>query len=178
MSMDFRVDVGFFEHPKTMRLEARCGRLAPYHLLRLWAWARIHKPKGDLSGMTDDEIGTAAKWPKPAAFVDVLADVGLVDGAQGCRHLHDWKDRNGYAYHDEERRRRAQHAASVRWCKTHADGMPDACVEHQTSNAPPPPPSPSPLDNPPMPPLGKGGPLSTRNGPAARRSRRHLRGDE
>jgi hypothetical protein len=62
MSLDVLLAIEFFDHPKTLALQRAHGPAAVVALLRLWCWARRHRPSGDLDGMTDDDIERAAGW--------------------------------------------------------------------------------------------------------------------
>jgi hypothetical protein len=83
----------FHDHYKPQRLAKAlgcshleaCGALAC-----LWSWAVGHKPDGDLDGMLDDEIASAAKWVGDATvFVKALRASKLLDKTI----LHDWWER-------------------------------------------------------------------------------------
>lgn len=60
--MDIRIDVEFFSHPKTVKLERRLGLEAVKALMVLWSWAARNRPDGDLSGLENEDIEIAAGW--------------------------------------------------------------------------------------------------------------------
>ena len=53
---DYRVMVGFLDHPKTRRLKRRIGHEAVEVILRLWEFATSNasRREGDLSGLDND----------------------------------------------------------------------------------------------------------------------------
>lgn len=100
--MDIRINVEFFEHPKTVKLERRLGFAGVKALLSLWMWAAKNHPDGNLSGMTDEDIEIAAKW-SPAdggagdsAFVGALMELRFLDGEKGSYTLHEWAFHNSW----------------------------------------------------------------------------------
>lgn len=138
---DYRVKVGFFDHPKTIRLERALGATAVVSLLRLWDFCAQYRIEGVLSGLDNEDIAAAARWQDDAdKFVDVLVRCKLLDrDANGTLTVHDWLENNPYVATKGERVARAKAAAAARWgAKTddeqsaeHAPRMPEA----QSSNA-------------------------------------------
>lgn len=141
---DFRVSVHFFDHPKTVRLQAELGESAVVALLRLFAYVAIYRPKGQLD---PPEVERGASWRgEPGALLDALERCRFLDrrkgGSVGYRFaLHGWIERNGYASFAERRSESARQAANIRWQRSHAAAMRSQCE----SNAPSPSPSPSPV---------------------------------
>ncbi len=73
MSNDIRIQIGFLDHPKTMRLQLECGPDGVFSLLRLWFFAAQNKPKGVLTGMDEIDIELAAKWTgESGKFVETI----------------------------------------------------------------------------------------------------------
>ena len=149
MSKDIRLQIGFLDHPKTMRLQLECGPDGVFSLLRLWFFAAQNKPKGVLKGMDEIDIELAAKWTgESGKFVETILK-------ENCKwlikknkvfSLNNWEKHQGWVYHSKERSKKAKKAAKLRWEK-------DSCNEHATSitqlsSAYAPNPSPSPLPNP------------------------------
>ena len=56
MNSDIRLSVGFFDHPKIIKLERQLGLEGVTALLRLWLWAAQNRPSGILSGMDGEDI--------------------------------------------------------------------------------------------------------------------------
>ena len=122
MNTDIRLDVTFFEHPKTLTLIQRCGEVSPLNLMRLWIWAALHRPDGDLSLLTDATIETIAGWKgEPGKFIEGLLGGpenrrrNFIDGEPEKRRLHNWKMRQGWAANAEKRSRSAKQAADEKW---------------------------------------------------------------
>mgnify|MGYP000243346383 CR=1 FL=1 len=60
MNRDIRLSVGFFDHPKIIKLERQLGYEGVIALIRLWLWVAQNRPSGLLSGMDDEDIAIAA----------------------------------------------------------------------------------------------------------------------
>lgn len=140
---DIRLGVGFFRHIKTIRLRKELGAHGVLALQELWCWAAEHRPDGDLSGMTDEEIAGVASWGgDPNQFVHSLSQNGWLDGG---KQIHDWDDHQPYIVDSKERSKSARNAARAKWKKkaaqqgvaADADGMRPAeivpCDPHPTS---------------------------------------------
>lgn len=132
---DFRVKYGFQDHPKTVKLKRNLGPDAVLNLLRLFEFASIHRPKGILYNMDHEDIECAAKWEgTKGEFVQWLLSIRFLDCDGEWCEIHDWEEHNPWAYHSDDRRNKAKHAARMRW----------AYNEHKSGNAPSPTPNPSP----------------------------------
>jgi hypothetical protein len=95
---DIRVRVGFFKHPKTVKLRRRLGGDGPLCLLALWAFARVNRIDGNLVGMSDEDIEIAAGWDgTPGALTPALVDTRWLDGPQGERSVHGWEETQRWA---------------------------------------------------------------------------------
>ena len=158
---DIRIDVGFFDSPKTMKLFRLLGNDGVVGLLRLWAWAAKHRPKGLLYGVLNCDIEQVAGWTGDEdEFVLGLVQAGFLDSLQDIDddyQIHDWKDHQGYVYHSLERSERGRKAAEARWhkkpdAKSCNEHMPDdtssTCSTMQRQNAPTPSPVPNPVPDP------------------------------
>jgi hypothetical protein len=136
MQQDIRIADDFFSHPKTVRLHRRLGDQGVICLIRLWCYTSRYFPKGILVGMTNQGIADAVGWRGDAdEFINSLFEAGedaydhtrdgnragfleLCETHSGTHYaLHDWKVRNPYAYHREERSEMARIAADIRWEK-------------------------------------------------------------
>ena len=157
MNIDIRLSLGFFDHPKTMKLAKRCGMEAVICLQRLWMWAAEQRPSGVLTGMDDEDIELAAKWQgEEGKFTRTLIDLHWLDEEEGQFILHGWDEHQAYASKSEERHSSAKKAAEIRWekkrimqgqCGSDAEAMRGACDAqcgndatscdaHANSNAP------------------------------------------
>ena len=98
MNTDIRLSVGFWRHPKTVKLQRRLGLEAVRSLQILWLWAAQSKPSGDLSGLDDEDISIAADWDGDVGvFASALSSIGFLDGESGGYSLHGWQENNGWA---------------------------------------------------------------------------------
>lgn len=119
MNSDIRLSVGFFDHPKTIKLERQLGHEGVVALMRLWLWAAQNRPSGILSGMDEDDIEIAARWNGvQGAFNAVATALKLLDCFEGMYHIHDWQEHNTWQS-DAENRSNASRLA--RMAKTHPE---------------------------------------------------------
>ena len=125
MNIDIRLSIGFFDHPKTIKLQKRCGVEAILCLQRLWLWAASNRPSGVLFGVDEEDIEIAAKWTgEDGRFIRALEELHWIDWnhdpaceADGCWVLHGWEEHQAYACKSEERREKAKKAINARWEK-------------------------------------------------------------
>lgn len=98
MNTDIRLSIGFWRHPKTVKLQRRLGLESVRSLQILWLWAAQSKPSGDLSGLDDEDISIAADWNGDVGvFASALSSIGFLDGESGGYSLHGWQENNGWA---------------------------------------------------------------------------------
>lgn len=111
---DIRIKVGFIRHRKTRKLRRMLGADAVLCLVELWCYTAVNHPKGDLSGMTDEEMADVSGWPEDRAgdFAPALREVGFMDPGN---ILHDWKEHQEYVYYGPERSDAARDRANVKW---------------------------------------------------------------
>lgn len=134
MNSDIRLSVGFWEHPKTVKLTRRLGLEGVRSLQILWLWATQNRPDGVLSGMDAEDIEIAAKWTgEPSALYAVLIELRFVDmttpsdGSEPPVHsLHGWAKHNSWQAEAEARSEAARKAAKARWANAKAN---DAHIE-------------------------------------------------
>ena len=91
-------------------------------MIDLWLSTAANRPKGILTGMSEQDIALDAQWSgDPGEFCRALMEVGFLDRAEnGTYSVHNWKDHQRYAYFAEERSQRAREAVEVRWSKRDA----------------------------------------------------------
>lgn len=119
MNSDIRLSVGFFDHPKIIKLERQLELEGVAALLRLWLWAAQNRPSGILSGMDEEDIEIAARWKGEArAFNGVVTRLKLLDTVEGVYQIHDWQEHNAWQS-DAENRSNASRLA--RMAKTHPE---------------------------------------------------------
>lgn len=122
---DFRVHVGFWDHPKTVKLIRRLDLAGPVALQKLWAWATNNRQLGGLHGLTDEDVEIAAGWTGASgALVAGLLEVGYLDRTpDGCLAIHDWAVRQPWIVDTPERTARAVHGGH----KSHGVAFSKSC---------------------------------------------------
>lgn len=136
MADDARISTGFPDHPKTLKVIKRLGLAGGWSLLRLLLWTASERHTGDLAGLSDEDIELAARWEGDGgALVEALIVVGYLEGDEGARRVHDWREHNPWAATRGVRVAKARAAAAARWGTVHATSIPQACNEHAQGNA-------------------------------------------
>lgn len=93
---DFLVQAGFFDHLKTMRIEARFGVDGVRGILRLWEYTAMNHPTGELGRVSNLDIGLMCKMgPRSEEFGAALVSTEDVSGfvdrdSSGYVMVHDW----------------------------------------------------------------------------------------
>jgi len=163
VNTDIRLQVSFFMHHKTLKLESILGEAGPLRLIQLWTWVAMNKPDGNLKGMGLDEVELAAGWRGDSGqFIDTLIKCKFVDGTSGSYKIHDWEYHNPYAASSGERIKRAVKANATRAAndlglegdereKFIAKRVAKRTAKRSAKSTPP---SPSPSPSPSPPPLG------------------------
>lgn len=152
MSNDFRIEPGFVDHHKTVRLRKLAGDDAVFCLMRLWGFAGQYRHKGVLSRMNVKDIEIAAKWTGEVGdLVSALVEAGFLNKLKnGLYRLHNWKKRQPFIYGYPERSAQARVAAKTKRTKGHnnlrpADEKNPLSPLSVSSPSPSPLPSPSPI---------------------------------
>lgn len=145
MPDDIRLKVGLFTHFKMNRLVRRIGYEGGFKLIQLFAWAAVNRPNGDLSGMEAADIEDAVHWGGDSGkFVEVMREVGFIDGTEFAYRLHDWTEHNPWAASSEERSESSKWAALCRRygrdgaaerMPGYAERMRSACEPHAAGTA-------------------------------------------
>jgi len=156
MSADIRVNTDFPNHRKTKKLIQKLGYAGPTHLLFLWTAIAKSRPKGELTGMTQDDIALDGQWPgSPEVFVDALLTCGFLEmNGDGIFRLHDWETHQGFVYHSPERSQQARENVKKRWSKIRTrkkrnrTPIPTVYESYTEGNTPSPIPSPIPSPSP------------------------------
>lgn len=119
MNSDIRLSVGFFDHPKIIKLERQLGLEGITALLRLWLWAAQNRPSGILSGMDEEDIEIVARWNGEArAFNDAVRRLKLLDAVGDMFQIHDWQEHNTW---QSEAENRSNASRLSRMAKTHPE---------------------------------------------------------
>ena len=110
MSIDIRINDGFYDNPKTFALEKKLGIQASRSLQILWLWAAKNRVDGVLRNLQDDYIEFAAKWPgERGLFVKTLVELHWLDVLQdGTYALHEWVEHQTWAADAENRSDKAR----------------------------------------------------------------------
>lgn len=105
-----RVDLSLFDHPKVRRLERSLGAMAPLYLLKLWRWAILYAPDGDLSRHDPVDVAVGCDFDgEPADLLKALEAAKLVTRGDDGLRINDWDEHQGRALmkakQDRERKR-------------------------------------------------------------------------
>lgn len=132
MASDIRLSVGFFAHPKSLKLERRLGPSAVVALIRLWCWTAQHRPSGVLEGLDAEDLELAVGWiGEPGTLIATLLELRFLDEVEGALCVHGWTESQPWIASSELRHQKAITAARARW--GHAPSMPEACFENAPS---------------------------------------------
>ena len=115
MNQDIRLSVDFFGHHKVRRLRRRHGDKGVVCLIALFCYAGKHRPTGELSGMSQEDIAEAAGWDGDAEeFVSGICGLGFLEECEEGRYqIHDWAEHNPWAAGADERRLAASRAGKA-----------------------------------------------------------------
>lgn len=118
MPDDFRLQVGFPDHPKTQKLIRRCGFEAFWSLVKLIEFCTTTRTDGSLAGMDELDIEIACGWRGEAGiFVATLVEVRFLDGDRGEYRLHDWAKVQPWVAGHVARSNAGRRAAEIRWAR-------------------------------------------------------------
>jgi len=116
VNTDIRLSIGFWDHPKTQKLERRLGLEGVKGLLVLWQWVAQYKPNGYLYGTDEEDIEIASRWNgEKGTFVRTLVELHFLDVVDGGYSIHDWEEHNPWAANAEQRADESRLAAVKRW---------------------------------------------------------------
>lgn len=117
---DYRMQVGFVDHPKLFSLEQIVGPYACKYLLRLYEFCTKTKSrhKGNLDGLSNREIAAVAKYEGNAdQFVAALLETRLIDNTDKGVFIHDWKENQPWVANFSKRSRDGKINATKGWEK-------------------------------------------------------------
>jgi hypothetical protein len=104
VNTDIRINIEFWDHPKTVKMERRLGLQGIKSLQLLWFWAAKNAADGDLSHLDEEDIEIAARWTgESGIFFCALADLRWIDIEGEKKRLHEWHLHNPWAASAEER---------------------------------------------------------------------------
>ncbi len=127
---DFRVCANFFTHLKTRKLQLRLGDAGTIAHLRLFAYAAEHRPSGELTGMTVEDVEVAAEWRGlPGSFVEELISLRLLDVSEVNQTLtiHNWRTHNQWVSESSGRIKNAHLQNHRRWHQARGIVEPTCC---------------------------------------------------
>lgn len=87
---DYRVRVGWRNHPKRKKLMRMLGPDAVLAVHDLWEFCAESRTDGDLGGLGAEDLALAADYVfDPIEWVEALVEVGLLVGGPGAYRVHD-----------------------------------------------------------------------------------------
>ncbi len=113
---DFRISIGYVNHPKIRLLKAELGADAVLCHLALIDYCATNKPNGLLHGMSIKLIEAASGWQgEKGAFVAALSsyDINLLDHDNDGYSMHDWEDHQPWVAGSEDRSEKARKAGKA-----------------------------------------------------------------
>jgi len=132
MPTDIRLDIGFWAHPKTVKLERRLGLAGVKALLVLWTWVAQNRPSGRLDGLSVEDLEISAGWSgEEGQFVSALTTLHWLDLDDGVCSAHGWSEHQPWIVGSEARKLKATRAATARW--GNAPSIPGAFSENAPS---------------------------------------------
>lgn len=142
MNTDIRLSVGFFSHPKTIKLMRQAGAEGVVCLQRLWIWAAQNRVDGCLVGFEVDDIEIVAGWTgESGVLVRALEALRFLDKNGDAYCLHGWAEHQEYVTQEPARIEKARKAAQKRWSNTRGNAndangvMPDDATGNASSIA-------------------------------------------
>lgn len=135
MADSINLDIGYFDHIKTVRLASMLGRGAEMLPVRLWCYCGMHpKDNGALTDFSANDVEAVVLkwWGKPGQAVEAMVKCGFLDFDGTTYIAHGFNEKNGHiiAFHH-----RAVHAANVRWGKLDVDVCSSIAKGNATSMA-------------------------------------------
>ena len=133
MNSDIRLSIGFWKHPKTIKLSKKIGLEGVRSLIVLWGFTAQSRPKGTLEHMDVDDIEIAADWQgEEGLFVSTLLALNWLErNDSGDYVIHGWEEHQRFACYAPERSEQAQRAIAARWAKEREKS---SCAKTGTGN--------------------------------------------
>lgn len=125
---DVRMQAGFWDHPKTVKLRRRLGLEGVIAFVQLWHFCDENaglndggRHLGHLDGMSDEDIEIASKLDcDPGALVAALVDVRFLDGEPGAYRIHEFPKHQPFVASKPQRILSSLRANAIRWHGRHA----------------------------------------------------------
>ena len=120
--MDIRLNISWYTSLKRKALIRRLGHRGVTAMIDLWLYIAQHKPDGNLTEMSDEDIAEAAQFDGDfSEFIKAIGPkpdgLGFLDGDSGQRKVHEWKEHNPWVANAKARSKAAKKAVEVRWRK-------------------------------------------------------------
>ena len=118
-----RLSVNWPTSHKRRHLQRKLGASGALALTDLWCWMGTHRPDGDLTGFSTQDVAANAGYRRDSArFVETLLELELldqvtVDGKVIGYKIHDWDDHQPYAATSKKRTDHAIARAKDQWAK-------------------------------------------------------------
>lgn len=107
------LDLNYFDHAKTMRIETLLGNGADVLPIRLWTYVGRHSPELGCLAMLEAELERICRWwGEKGAMVSAMIEIGFLERDGELFQVHDWHDHSG---HLATFKKRAIKAARKRW---------------------------------------------------------------
>lgn len=128
------LDLNYFDHAKTMRLESILGNGADVLPIRLWAYVGRHNPEQGRVSMLEGELERVCRWwGEKGAMVAAMMKIGFIEKDGEFYEIHDWLDHSG---HLSAFKKRAIKANRIRWGKRSKSRTPTRTPKHEAKESP------------------------------------------
>lgn len=124
--MFIKLHLGWYKHPKIVKLKRRLGADGVLSLLHLWTFCGESRQNGSLVSMSEEDLEIAADWMGDAGkFVSTLRELQLLDLDN---KIHNWDRHNDFVADAPKRTAKAKNAALARWSKK--ESIPSQPIHH------------------------------------------------
>jgi len=111
MSLYIKLQLNFWSHRKTAKLQSIIGNDALWIMPKLWCYAAANQPDGNFSKYTAAELAIHLGYSgDPQALLQALLDAGFIDQD---KTLHDWYEYNSFHAVFKERSMKAALASKL-----------------------------------------------------------------
>lgn len=142
---DIRLQTGFLDNPKVLKLKRRHGAEAILSLIKFWFYVAENKPTGKLTNVDQEDIDIVC-GEHAFSMHDAMLELGFLHKTANGYKVHDWEKNQPWLCSAPKRKENAVNAAKARWnkkkpeqkqkVKRSAACMLAAYDEHPESNAP------------------------------------------
>lgn len=108
MPLDYRVEEGWVDDPKTHHLIRLLGFEGPYRLHQVWSYTTRYRPTGDLTGIHAEDLFRALGWgTKGPDIWTALLEAGWIEKVRDRILVHEWREHQPWVSAREKRSERA-----------------------------------------------------------------------